>query len=1013
MKSTYEIAGLGFPLRRSVCAAAVMLVTAVTAMGQVSADPARFSPLAAGYMERARVMLDAGNYAGAIDQLGHIETHDIRLSDREKEEYTYILAQALYQRGDAECVRMLKDFCDRFPASPYALDARLSIADYYFFAHRWPEALTAYGDIDFARLNATRLPEYTYRKALSMVKTGYFAESVPLFAKIRSNPEYRNASMYYLAYVDYVKGEYDKAYQGFAKVSPADGIEPGYYMTQIEYIRGEYDNVINHGRSLLQKRMVPAMAGEVSRIVGLSYFKRDNYAVARQFLENYMDTAEGGTPDTDAVYALGVCDYNDGDYRRAAERFSTLTELETDIGQSAWLYLGQCDIRDGNPDTAAMAFEKAAKMGCDREVTETALYNYAAAVTRGGKIPFASSATLLEQFIKSYPDSEYTPRIEEYLAQAYYNDRDYDKALKYIEAIRRPSKDVLSVKQKILYQLGVNAVTSGQNAEAVKYLKRSLELSSYDAAPVGDTWLWLGDALYAAANFKEAESAYRKASELLQASANRSLALYDYAYATYMQGNYREAARRFATAVAAKPALPAPLADDALIRRADCLYYNGDWSGARSVYDEAVRRGASDSDYAGYRHAVMVGLGGDISGKIREISDLQKKYPSSQWLPAALMEKALSYESLGQTANALKTYDELARQYPDARQARKALLNLAVTAAKAHKDKESVDAYKEVIMRWPSSEEASLANDDLRRYYAAKGELGEYAAFLRTVPEARQLDAGEMEQLAFDSAETAFADNINDIRLLRNYVNDFPDGKYLAAALLDIAMSLRNSGKYQEAEETLTRLTASRPHSAQYAEALLMKAEILEDNIPGRKRDALTAYKELERSGGPDFAAEAYAGVMRTTDDAAERAAYARKTRQSGGLSPDRIEEAKLYEAKSLLETGDADTAVTLLSELSGNHAGKAGAEAAVTLAQYWLDHKKYDKAESVALAFTDAGTPHQYWLAKGFIALADAYRGQGKTYLAKEYLQSLRDNYPGKEKEIASAISSRLKSWK
>lgn len=1012
MKFKYETAGMSNIARRCICASAVMLA-ATTALGQASADPARFSPLTAGYMERARTMLDAGNYGGAIDQLGHINTLDINLSENQQEEYIYILAEALYQRGDSECVRLLKDFGDRFPASPYALKAKLSIADFYFFAHKWPEALTAYSDIDFARLNATQMPVYTYRKALSMVKIGYFTEAAPLFAKIRTNPEYKNASTYYLAYIDYVKGDYDKAYQGFSKTSPAEGIEPGYYMTQIEYIRGEYDNVIRHGRSLLQKRMVPELAGETSRIVGLSYFKQNDYSVARQFLENYMDSATGGAPDADAVYALGVCDYEDGDYRQAAERFSTLTDLGTDIAQSAWLYLGQCDIREGNPDTAAMAFEKAAKMGCDRDVTETALYNYAAAVTRGGKIPFASSATLLEQFIKSYPDSEYTPRIEEYLAQAYYNDRDYDKALKFIEAIRKPSKDVLAAKQKILYQLGVNALTGGDSPAAVKYLKRSLELSAYDAAPVGDTYLWLGDALYAGANYKEAESAYRKASDQLQSSSNKSLALYNLAYATYMQGKYGEAAQRFATALSAQPSLPTPLADDARIRRADCLYYTGDRSGARTVYAEAIRKGSADADYAAYRHAVMSGLGGDIPGKIHEISEMQKNYPSSQWLPSALMEKALSYESLGQTANALKTYKELARQYPDARQARKALLNLAVTASKAGKETESVEAYKEIIMRWPSSDEASLANDDLRRHYAAKGELTEYAAFLRTVPEARQLDAGEIEQLAFDSAETAFADNINNIRLLRNYVNDFPDGKYLAPALLDIAMSLKNSGKYQEAEEILTQLIAARPHSAQYAEALLMKAEILEDNLPGRKRDALTAYKELERSGGPDFAAEAYAGIMRTTDSSTERLTYARKTRQSGGLSPDRIEEAKLYEAKSLLETGDQNAAISILSELSSNPSNISGAEAAVTLAQYWLDHKKYDKAENVALAFTDAGTPHQFWLAKGFIALADAYRGQGKTYLAKEYLQSLRDNYPGKEKEITSAISSRLKSWK
>ena len=62
---------------------------------------------------------------------------------------------------------------------------------------------------------------------------------------------------------------------------------------------------------------------------------------------------------------------------------------------------------------------------------------------------------------------------------------------------------------------------------------------------------------------------------------------------------------------------------------------------------------------------------------------------------------------------------------------------------------------------------------------------------------------------------------------------------------------------------------------------------------------------------------------------------------------------------------------------------------------------------------FTDTGTPHQYWLARGFIALADAYRGLGQTSLAREFLSSLEENYPGDEADIKSMISSRLKKWK
>ncbi len=1003
-------------LRRTALAAASLLLLAASLPAQVAASPDRFSPLAKGYMERARTMLDAGNYAGVIDQLKHLDTdHSVlsALSDSQREEYVYMLAQALYNRGDRECVALLRDFEREFPASPLALKARLSIGDFYFFNHDWQKALDEYREADFDRLNRTDLALYTYRKALTLIKTEHYGEARPLVSRIAGIPEYKDAARYYTAYLDYIDGDLKRAYDGFSRV-PADvpGLEPGFYMTQIEYTRGEYEDVIAHGRSLMKKIHSDELKPELNRIVGLSYFKEGEYDSARTFLLKYVDDTKD-KPAPDAVYALGVTDYENGDYETAAERFSPLTGLSDDIAQSAWLYLGQCDVKTGNPDAAAMAFEKAARMDFDRDVSERALYNYVAAITRGGKIPFSSSVDLLEQFITTYPDSEYTPKVEEYLAVAYYNDRDYRKALARIEAIRNPSSSVLAAKQKILYELGVEAISNSRPEEAAGYLRRSIDLSRHNPEIAAQAWLWLGDAYYALEQWGDARQAYTRASQQIGSSANRTLALYDLAYSSYQLKDYAAAAREFGKALAASPALPASIRHDATIRRADCLYYSGDYASARSGYADAIADGAADADYATYRHAVMLGLGNDTKGKIRELSEMESRFPASRWLPTAMLEKAMTYESLGQTEQAVKSFRSVSEKYPDAVQARKALLNLALADSRAGRSDEAAEAYREIIERWPSSEEAVMAGDDLKKYYASNGRIGEYAEFLRNVPGARQLDAGEMEQLAFDGAEIAFADDISNILLLRNYVRDYPDGKYLAPALLDIAVSLEADGKYEEAEETLTRLIASRPHSAQYAEALLMKAQILENDLPGRDKDALLAYKELERSGGQEFAADAMAGVMRTTADPQERISYARKTRASGGLSADRAEEASLYEAKALMQTGQTHEAADILASLAGNPASAAGAEAAVTLARHHLEAGNYAEAERVALDFTDAGTPHSYWLAQGFIALADAYHAQGKTYLAKEYLESLRSNYPGKEKDILSAISSRLKSWK
>lgn len=999
-------------LRFSLCAVGMLCVQS-SLFAQASASEDRFSPQAAGYLERARTMSASGNYTGALDQLREINTENIQLTPDLQEEYVYLLANALYERDDKECLRMLNDFCKNYPASPLAMAASLKVADYYFFHHQWADALNEYNALDFARLNKDEKLLYSYRRALCEIKTGHFQEARKSLQEISNARQYQDAHNFYSAYLDYIAGDYDKAYSLFSKVkSDEKGLESIYYMTQIDYTRGKYDEVAQRGKSLLLKLDNPDLIPELNRITGLSLFKIGETAEALPYLKKYFET-RSGAPAPDAVYALGVCQYNNGDYDNAAENFSTLTELHNEIAQSAWLYLGQCDMKNGNDDAAAMAFEKAAKMDFDHNVSETALYNYAAALTRGGKVPFASSADMLEGFIKLYPNSEYSPLVEGYLATAYYNDQNYTKALENIEKIRKPSKEILAAKQKVLYQLGIEAMSNGRTQDAVKYFSRSLELASYDRALALQTQLWYGDALYATGNFSKAQSAYSAFVKDEKASQNKTLALYNLAYSQYQLEKYADAASTFRKALDAKPALPKTLEADGYIRMGDCLYYSGNYKSAQTAFAKAIEMGAADADYASYRHAVMRGLGGDINGKISELSNLRSSYPNSKWIPNALMEKAMTYQALDRNKEAAEAFDQLASSYPQTAQARKAMLNMAFAYTKAGDNLKAADTYKEIIRTWPSSEEADVANTDLRKYYSSIGGMQEYAAFLKSVPEAKQLDADEMEQIAFDGAETAYAENPDNIKALQTYVSDYPDGKYLAQALLDIASSQRANGKFSSAEESLAKIITSRPHSAQYPEALLSRAEILEYDLPGRTADAAECYRLLEKSGHRDFLPDAYAGIVRTATDPDVVIEYAAKARNAGGVASDIAEEMSLYEANALMKKGQTTKALELLTTLAENPASEAGAKAAVTLGKYYIDNKRYSDAEKAMVNFTETGTPHQFQLAQGFIILADAYHSLGKTYLAKEYLQSLKQNYPGNEPEITNAIAQRLKSYK
>ncbi len=206
-------------------------------------------------------------------------------------------------------------------------------------------------------------------------------------------------------------------------------------------------------------------------------------------------------------------------------------------------------------------------------------------------------------------------------------------------------------------------------------------------------------------------------------------------------------------------------------------------------------------------------------------------------------------------------------------------------------------------------------------------------------------------------------------------------------------------------------LFRSYPDGRHIAEAYSIYAGYLADNAD--RKGALAAYRELERHGGAEYASEAYTGIMRNADNTATRLEYARKLRQSGGADADALEEADFYEATALAESGsaaDARRGEQMLRRLAANPFSLSGARSAVTLAQIHLDNSDAATARDMMEEFTSSGSGQQYWVARGFIVLADAYTALGKDYLAQEYLRSLRQNYPGDEEDIRRMISKRLK---
>ena len=122
------------------------------------------------------------------------------------------------------------------------------------------------------------------------------------------------------------------------------------------------------------------------------------------------------------------------------------------------------------------------------------------------------------------------------------------------------------------------------------------------------------------------------------------------------------------------------------------------------------------------------------------------------------------------------------------------------------------------------------------------------------------------------------------------------------------------------------------------------------------------------------------------------------------------VNEVKLVGRLDVKAAKDAEAAFRALAK---DPSSEYGAQASYELSRMQYEMGNYAGAEQTVNALIDAGTPHTYWLGKSFLTLADVYYKQGNVTKAREYLQSLKNNYPGKEKDILNGIETRMNKWK
>ncbi len=973
-----------------------------------------------GYMARSEAMFRDNNFAGCLDQLSHVDRRT--LTDAERETADWLMAQSAYRMsGPKTAMSYFRVFLANYPQSLRRQEALARVGDCLFAMGRYDLALDAYSKVDGSTLPGNLRERLIYRMAYSSLRKGDLKAAERLFSSIRQTKTWGNASRFYLGYMAYERGDYAAAMEDFKTVntSTMPGALADYYLSQIYFKRGEYGQALSTARSLLRRggggapEVEPSYTAEARRIAGESLYRQGKTSEAMPFLREYIASAD--KPELTALYITGLEDYGDGRYENAVELLEPVSlslgqGLNEAMAQSASLYIGQAMLKLGNTDGALLAFDKALKSDADAKVKEAAYYNYAVAKFSGATIPFGSSVETFEDFLKAYPAGPYAHSVQDYLVSGYLADNDYEKALKGLDRIPHPSARVYEGKQTVLYTLGARALADGDPDKALNYLEQAQKLRKYNTAIGAETVLLMGEALASKGNNGTAVERFNEYLRIADAkAANRPVALYSLGYAEFGLKNYDAAEKTLGRAYEATG--DNAVKADILNRLGDIRYYASAFPEADELYTRAYDANPSAGDYALFQKALMLGFQRDYKGKENALETFRTTFPTSSLMPDAMLELTEALQHQDRPGRAVEVYRELTNEYPATSQGRQGYLQMALTLLNMGRKTEGVQAYKDVIEKYPTSEEAAQASIFLKNVYASDGKVEEYLSYINGVDGAPKPDEDETEAMTFEAAERELTREGRAQRM-ENFVASYPTGTRTPRALEMLMRDALENGRREQAYEYAEAIVARFPDHSASENALIVKAE--EEYAMGRGNAALESWRRLEQKAStPEKMNAARMGIMRVGRDLGDHELVLQATEALLGSTAAGAEarnEAVFSRALALERTGENDKARELWKSISDNTDDLYGAKSAYYLAESYYDARELDKAQAEARAFTGSGTPHRYWLARGFILLSDVYAAQGKDFEAKEYLRALRENYPGTESDIFEMIDSRLK---
>ncbi|HBZ22705.1 MAG TPA: hypothetical protein DEO60_16340 [Bacteroidales bacterium] len=901
------------------------------------------------------------------------------------------------------------------PESPKINEARISLGDYFYQIKSYRKACSYYEIVNRYELEKDKLPEYFFRYGYSLYVKGDKAKALLMFSEIKDiDTEYTAPAIYYFSHIAYEQKMYQTALEGFMKLRGDEtfGAIVPFYIAQILYLNKDYDGILEISPDLI-KSAPKDRTIEMYRFIGDAYYNKGNYQEALKYLEQY--TAGAKSSEREDKYQLGFCYYKTGNIDQAIKTLLTTGAKSDVLSQNIWFVLGDCYLQKGDKKRAQFAFGQASRMDFDKKMKEESLFNFAKLTYETSSSPFGEAIAAFQEYIDLYPGSDKIEEAYNYLVATFTEIRNYNAALTALDKIRNKDSRLEAAYQRVAFFRGLEMFKNMEVEQSIVMFDRSLKYEKYSRELRSRAIYWKAEAEYRTGQYEPARNDYELFMGIPGAMSlpEAELLRYNLGYVNFNLKDYNSALTQFRAFESVYKGTRQDIQIDTKLRVADCYFINTNYQQAVSYYDKVIDFAKADADYALYQKGFCLGLTNNQKGKADILTLLTTRYPSSSYIPNAIYERGRAYLVMEDFRRGEADFVNIIANYQSSPFVPRAIVQLGLLYYNQGENEKSVAQFRKVIENYQSTPEARYAMTGLKNAYVEMNDVESYFAYVKTLGYG-DVNVAEKDSLLYMSGENLYISGKCDraSEVFRNYLNEFKYGSFRINAQFYLAECLNSSGKKDEAL-TLYREVIKSPNNQFIEQTLIKASSILYDN-----EDYSAAFDYYERLEKVTTLSESKLIALRGQLRSAYQEGDARKSiiasdriKSSPNMPEELTREAVFISAKAHYSLNEFDEAIRDFRRTATEVVSVEGAESKYRVAEILFKKGSTEESEKIVNQFIEQNSPHQFWMAKMFLLLADISIKKGDTLQARATLQSLREYYTINNDGILDEVKTKLAS--